>query len=210
MNTHARDLETSAARRRRWTVFAMTWIAAIALAHVLDRWAWQWTAVGKEVERRDWWQFLRVFGYLPLWVALAFAIDLGRTALSPRPRNRPGLAALLAAALAGGLAEALKFVIGRGRPSDTGDYVWHGLFAPLDVGNRGIPSSHAAVAFGGALALSAAFPRAAPVLLTLAAGCGFSRMLSGAHFLSDVLAGAALGALSACLFQRVGVDRRCL
>lgn len=208
MNSATRDLEAGSARPR-WARLAILWILAIALAHVLDHWAWQWFSVGKDVERRDWWQFLRAVGYLPLWVALALAIDFGRTSLSPRPRNLPGLAALLSAALAGAVAEGLKFVIGRGRPTDTGEYIWHGLFAPLEVGNRGIPSSHAAVAFGGMFALSAAFPRATPVLVLLAAGCAASRVLSGAHFLSDVVAGAALGSASAYVFRRLSVDRRC-
>jgi undecaprenyl-diphosphatase len=58
-------------------------------------------------------------------------------------------------------------------------------------------------------ALSAAFPRATPVLVLLAAGCAASRVLSGAHFLSDVVAGAALGSASAYIFRRLSVDRRC-
>lgn len=196
------------APRRRWMLAAACWMAAFAAAHALDHWVWTWATLGKEVERRDWWQFLRAIGYLGTWVGVALAIDLARTSLSPRPRNIPGLAALLSAVLAGGMAEGLKFVIGRGRPDDTGAYVWHGMFASLDDGNRGIPSSHAAVAFGGMFALAAAFPRAAPVFLALAIGCGLSRVFSGAHFLSDIVAGAALGALSASLLRPMSVDRR--
>lgn len=200
-------LKTTHARHRRWLMPVVCWLVALAAAHALDHWVWSWATLGKDVERRDWWQFLRAIGYLGTWAGLALAIDLARTSLSPRPRNLPGLAAFLSAILAGGLAEALKFVIGRGRPTDTGTYIWHGLFAPLDVGNRGIPSSHAAVAFGGMFALAAAFPRATPVLLTLAVGCGLSRILSGAHFFSDTVAGAALGALAACLVRPLSVDR---
>jgi membrane-associated phospholipid phosphatase len=195
---------------RQTALVALAWLAAVALAHALDRWTWSWITIGKSVESRDWWQFLRAFGYLGTWIILALGIDLARTAIAPRPANRPGLAALLAALLAGGLAEALKFVFGRERPTATGDYLWHGFFAPLSTGeNRGIPSSHAAVAFAAALTLAAAFPRATPVLLLMAIGCGISRLLPGAHFLSDVVLGAALGALAAALLRPLatGVPR---
>jgi undecaprenyl-diphosphatase len=199
--------------RRRQALIALAWLAAVALAHALDRWTWSSITLGKQVESRDWWQFLRAFGYLGTWVVLALAVDLARTSISPRPKARPGLAALLAALLAGGLAEALKFVFGRERPTPTGDYLWHGFFAPLSVGeNRGIPSSHASVAFAAALTLTYAFPRAAPILLLMAVGCGVSRLLPGAHFLSDVVLGAALGALAAALFRPLATglhrDRR--
>jgi membrane-associated phospholipid phosphatase len=204
MTTPLNNLRT----RHRWLMPVVCWIVALGAAHAIDHWVWSWATLGKEVERRDWWQFLRAIGYLGTWAGIALAIDFARTSLSPRPRNLPGLAALLSAALAGALAEGLKFVIGRGRPDDTGSYVWHGLFASLDEGNRGIPSSHAAVAFGGMFALAAAFPRAIPIFITLAVGCSLSRIFSGAHFFSDTVAGAALGALAACLVSRLSVDRR--
>ena len=56
-----------------------------------------------------------------------------------------------------------------------------------------MPSSHAAVAFGGAWMLAALYPRAAPIALALAAGCALTRVLEGDHWLSDVVAAGALG-----------------
>jgi undecaprenyl-diphosphatase len=56
-----------------------------------------------------------------------------------------------------------------------------------------MPSSHALVAFAGAAALARLFPRATPIWYALAVGCGITRLLSGAHFLSDVVVGALIG-----------------
>jgi hypothetical protein len=44
------------------------------------------------------------------------------------------------------------------------------------------------VAFAGAAALGRRFPRAAPILYGLAAGCGLTRVFAQAHFLSDEVA----------------------
>ena len=49
------------------------------------------------------------------------------------------------------------------------------------------------VAFAAATALARLFPRAKGVWYTLAAGCGFTRLLAHAHFFSDVTFGALLG-----------------
>jgi membrane-associated phospholipid phosphatase len=55
------------------------------------------------------------------------------------------------------------------------------------------PSSHAAVAFGGAAILARLYPRARWVGYTLAVGCAATRVLARAHFLSDVVFAAGLG-----------------
>jgi membrane-associated phospholipid phosphatase len=49
------------------------------------------------------------------------------------------------------------------------------------------------VAFGAATALARLFPRAKWVWFLLAAGCGATRILSRAHFLSDVMLGSLMG-----------------
>ncbi len=52
---------------------------------------------------------------------------------------------------------------------------------------------HGAVAFGAAFMLWRLHPRAAPVWMALACGCGATRVLSRAHFVSDVVASAFVG-----------------
>lgn len=193
-------------RRRRRLLWAAAWLAAAALACLLDRWVWSWITMADGVEKRDWWQFLRAQGYLGTWLALGLAVDLvnrARPADDRRP-GWPGLAALLSAASAGALAEILKLILARDRPGLSGEHVWHGLFSGF--GSRppgpglGLPSSHAAVAFGGAFLLARAYPPVRFLVVALACGCGLSRMLAGAHFLSDTVLAAALGAMTAALF----------
>lgn len=71
-----------------------------------------------------------------------------------------------------------------------------------------MPSSHAAVAFGGAWAVALLWPRLKGLALFLACGCGVTRMLTGDHFLSDVVAAGLLGWGAAVVAGRwVGVAR---
>lgn len=152
------------------------------------------------LERRDWYQALRQLGYLPTWLALAAAIfghHLWRLRRGLPVRDITVRGALLlpaAAALAGLAAEVLKRVIGRERPGPEGEYIFKPLFGALsDPSNMGVPSSHAATAFGAAFLVARLYPGACVVAVALAAGCGLTRMLTGAHFLSDTVAGALLG-----------------
>ncbi|MEM7475000.1 MAG: phosphatase PAP2 family protein [Planctomycetota bacterium] len=61
-----------------------------------------------------------------------------------------------------------------------------------DARQRSFPSGHAATAVGLAIALSILFPRSAPIFGILAVSACLQRMTSGAHYASDVLAGAAV------------------
>jgi len=55
------------------------------------------------------------------------------------------------------------------------------------------PSGHTITAFAVTLALSGFYPIMFPGLLFCAASVAASRILLGMHFLTDVLAGAAIG-----------------
>lgn len=198
---------TSAARR--WVVPLAVVAAGLVLALLLDRPAFHALRVEDRarLEGRDWYQMLRAAGYLPTWVLIGVAMlfyDTGRPELAAWRR---GTFVAGAAVLSGGAAELLKMLIGRERPTHhDGLYVFRpflGGFA--DGSNLGLPSSHAAVAFGGAFALAMLMPRVGPVVLLAAAGCGLTRLMSGAHFLSDVYAGGVVAyAVAAGLRRAVG------
>ncbi|MHB1329587.1 MAG: phosphatase PAP2 family protein, partial [Gemmatimonadales bacterium] len=107
--------------------------------------------------------------------------------------------AILAAIAIGGLgAEALKILLRRERPLPSFEGYSFRPFAdrPFNTGRLGLPSSHTMVAFAGAAALASRYPRIGWIVLGMAAGCGLTRLFAGAHFLSDVVAGAIGGILA--------------
>ena len=196
---------------RRWLALGLLALAFAALTF-LDR------TLILELARPDlrhepWRLALKQVGHLLFWVAVgvvAFAIK----------RDWRWPAALVgSAALGGGLAEIGKLVLGRERPirdfvlQNAGHYVWKdGPLGPFlagfwDSSNLGLPSSHAGVAFGGAVILGVLDRRLRAPALTLATGCALTRVLDGAHFPTDVLLGAVLGGVAAACIARLGRPR---
>lgn len=155
------------------------------------------------IEGHDWYRLLRIIGYFGTWIIIGIAM-----VLHDRNRHR-GLALVLSSGLAGLVAELLKLVIARERPVENGIiqpglYHFRGFFSGFSDGsNLGMPSSHTAVAFGGCLMLACYFPRCRSLMILLALGCGITRMLTGAHFASDVYVGAVLGWGMAALMCRI-------
>jgi len=71
------------------------------------------------------------------------------------------------------------------------------------------PSGHTAGSFAAATALAAFYPDDRPLLIAFASAVGLSRVYLGHHFLSDVLAGAALGSgLGALAARLLGAGSR--
>ncbi|MEO0483329.1 MAG: phosphatase PAP2 family protein [Planctomycetota bacterium] len=168
-----------------------------------------------DVEGEDWWEFLRAFGYLPTWVFIAGTVLLfDRLHADPRRPNRAFTRAsviLLAPVLSGLAAEVLKVLFARERPDGHGGwYHFRPIFSSLfDSGGLGLPSSHTAVAFGGAWATALLFPFARPALLVGAIGCAASRVLAHAHFVSDcVLAAIVAMVIARALFEATNEGRR--
>ncbi len=102
---------------------------------------------------------------------------------------------------AGLCANLIKLTIGRARPRDLDlaslDVLqsFHGWFPYLNgiEASQSFPSGHTTVAFAFAVCLSALHPQAKGMFFFLAAFVAFGRVQCGAHFPSDVFAGAALG-----------------
>jgi undecaprenyl-diphosphatase len=101
-----------------------------------------------------------------------------------------------------GTKELLKHTVNRNRPYNYFDPIPDGM---EDDYFNSFPSGHTSLAFMAAGFLTATFsaeypasPWKGPVIgvaYSLAAGVGAGRILSGDHFLTDVLAGAAIGSL---------------
>jgi len=98
------------------------------------------------------------------------------------------LAALLAIAAAGLVANALKLVFQVPRPQG--------------VGSWGFPSGHATTAFALAAVLGYMWPRLGPIFYLAALFGGLARVFYRDHFVIDVLCGGVLGAAIGLLVAR--------
>jgi membrane-associated phospholipid phosphatase len=88
-----------------------------------------------------------------------------------------------------GVNYAVKLAVGRERPAPADALI------PLPSSSS-FPSSHAAMSVAAAFALTRAQPDLAAVWWVAAAAMAASRVYVGAHRTGDVVAGAALGALT--------------
>jgi membrane-associated phospholipid phosphatase len=183
----------------RWTRVLLAMALAIAVAHLGDTVAWEHLR-DPRVNERDWGRLLRSVGYVPTWLFGAAALWLAsaQAGAGVAGRWRAGVL-LLAPAIAGGLAELVKIAVRRQRPgADSAAYVFRSVDVDFwSTRGLGMASSHTAVAFGAAAVLARCFPGTAPVWYLLAVGCAATRVLAGAHYLSDTVVAAALGWLVA-------------
>ena len=124
-------------------------------------------------------------------------------------RHGAGLAGyvLTCILVSGVMVNVLKALIGRARPGGVGDGAF--AFGMMAQGRswESFPSAHTATIFALAVALSGLFPRLRLIFLTMALWVGLSRIMIGAHWASDVCAGAALGTACA-LGARLAFARR--
>ncbi|HEY7534274.1 MAG TPA: phosphatase PAP2 family protein [Nitrospiraceae bacterium] len=112
-----------------------------------------------------------------------------------------GWQSLLAHGVAALLANGLKHVIGRPRPRlvHSGGWVW---MPSMQTGLDSFPSGHATAAFAVATVLAKRFPSYAVVFFGVAGFVGLSRVLRGAHFLTDIAGGMLFGILAGSLLAR--------
>lgn len=104
-----------------------------------------------------------------------------------------------------------KWVFGRIRPKlsqkagtlDFNFFTW-----TYDGIGLSFPSGHTTVAFSAAFALSTLVPQARIPLFALAGLVGAARIVLGAHYLSDVIAGALCGIVFASLVSRAFARQR--
>lgn len=196
-------------------------IVAVALA--VDELAWTYL-VHERVYEEDWGRLLRVMGFVPTWLLAALALwlverpggSLGAGVSRAVPdvaarsawARRRGLYLMGSVLVSGIVGEVLKLVFRRRRPGE--DFEWYDFRAwsdrPLHNGGLSMPSTHAVVAFGAAVALTRLFPRAWPVWWGLAVGCGLTRVLARAHYVSDIAMAALVAVVvGSWLARRLGI-----
>jgi membrane-associated phospholipid phosphatase len=132
-------------------------------------------------------------------------------------RWRAGLAegartALFAAICVGGLgllASVLKLAIGRPRPKMFDEAGAFDLdFLAFSYKMNSLPSGHATTALAMAAALALILPRWRPLFLAIGLWTAASRVAVGAHYVSDVVAGAALGWFGTGFLAEAAARRR--
>jgi membrane-associated phospholipid phosphatase len=176
-------------------------------AHLVDGWAYRHVVLA-DVYGKDWGRMFRVMGFAPLWLLGGAALVLTdwplRAERSARAAWLRGSLLVGSMAASGILGELLKLLFRRERPgAHDGAYVFRAFSdRPFHSGGLALPSSHSIVAFGAACMLARLFPRAAPVWYLLAIGCGLTRVMAHAHFVSDVAAAALVAWLVAALLWR--------
>ena len=135
-----------------------------------------------------------------LWYGIGMVVAL----VGGPERFKAILAAVLAAAVGVAMFINLKRAFRRKRPCALQPHCWATLLPPDQFS---FPSGHTITAFSVAVSLAVFYPVMIPGLFFCAVSVAVSRILMGMHFLTDVLAGAAIGALlgyfSADLLQTV-------
>jgi membrane-associated phospholipid phosphatase len=110
---------------------------------------------------------------------------------------------LLSMGASGLIHHAIKLGLGRARPKLWFEEQIYGLQPfNLDIAQNGFPSGHSQTVWSLGIALYLVYPRFAPLYLTAATLVGVSRVMLQAHYPSDVLFGAYLGAAAALLLHR--------
>lgn len=208
----------------------------LSLSHRLDMFAFN-ALIGHESEGEWWHSACRFFGDIKLWIILSFLffIEAGVSMMLLKgvPFNKQlqwlkkrfvfiGLFFIIPA-LSALVAEAMKILIRRHRPPRDPDEFgvvqpWDGEYVfrawevkPFSSSGLGLASSHTSVAIAGGVLLCYLFPRWIPLWLILAFGCGLTRILDRAHFVSDVyvgtLIGVAVALLGIAIMKRFEINR---
>lgn len=174
---------------RWWEVTAV--VGGVAVASLADRGVNVWTQDHRSSSSDDVAAIFKNGGQPAVVFGVGAGITLTGVITGHDRLRRSGERVLAATAVAGLATGAIKFSVGRARPSETDDPY---MFKPFS-GNDAFPSGHATLAFALATSLSDEIhkPWISAVLYTGAAGTAWSRLNDQRHWLSDVLMGGAIG-----------------
>tara|TARA_R110002020_G_scaffold2136_11_gene9789 strand:+ start:83 stop:814 length:732 start_codon:yes stop_codon:yes gene_type:complete len=112
--------------------------------------------------------------------------------------------------LPGLVVNLLKRLFGRARPDHYPELgAFH--FQPFsDWSFQSFPSGHSTTALGTAIVLGFMVPRFFKLILFIAVMTGFSRIVTGQHYATDVIAGFVVGGLGAYVIRNAFARRRWL
>jgi membrane-associated phospholipid phosphatase len=122
--------------------------------------------------------------------------------LADRFDSRQWIGCIVPLLLSTGLTHLIKFIVGRARPrANLGAFHFEPFTPEAKVAS--FPSGHTSYAIAVVVLLCIHFPRWRPLFIFLGVCAGLERIILREHYLSDVLAGAALGAFSVWITMRV-------
>lgn len=133
--------------------------------------------------------------YSRLWMAIAGVMAATGGKRGRRAAAGGTLSIAIAATFANGPA---KLLVRRPRPSASSRASLIAMPATTSF-----PSGHSASAFAFATGACMELPRLAPLLVPLAGAVAYSRVYTGVHHPSDVLAGASIGMLAGTIGARL-------
>jgi undecaprenyl-diphosphatase len=207
LETQTRNRRLPDARGLRWWyVFVVVSAAAIVAAFRFDDAARIWLLQHRTSGVQSFMQIISRVGDWPAHVALGVLLLRIAWWRGRREWMRVCIAMLIACAVAGVAARAMKITTGRPRPSVEVVHAWNG--PAWSEKYHAFPSGHtaASAAFFGVLAFRR--PRIGAPLLLIPAIIALSRMYVAAHYLSDVVCAYLLGLICAWLVARAIEHRR--
>ena len=190
------EAEIRRARSRKiWIALVVLAVIALVAAFVLDQTTAYWIGAHSSPELK---RVMRMVSRVGDWPAhmIAGAIGLAIAfAVGSKPWMRIFLAMLIALALAGMTTRATKIATGRARPSVKTEARWNG--PQFSSKYHAFPSGHTASSTAFFVALFLARKKQGAPLLLIPILIALSRMIAGAHYLSDVTFAAILGVICA-------------
>jgi len=137
-----------------------------------------------------------VLGSWAVWSLLVVVLWISR-------KKEPALALLIAVVFVLLIAYSMKYAVDRPRPYDVLSII-EPSYHPSDPS---FPSSHAMMAFAGAVAIGSKWRKALPPLLAVALVVSYSRIFIGVHYPYDVISGAVIGILIGLFASSVDIKR---
>jgi membrane-associated phospholipid phosphatase len=181
--------------RKIWITLVVLAVIALVAAFFFDQSAAAWiNAHSFPVLRR----VMRMVSRVGDWPAHVIAGLIGIAiafAVGSKAWMRIFLAMIIALALAGITTRAIKIATGRARPSVKTEARWNG--PQFSSKYHAFPSGHTASSTAFFVALFLARKKQGAPLLLIPILIALSRMIAGAHYLSDVTFAAILGVICA-------------
>ena len=192
------ETEIIRARSRKiWIALTVMAVIALVAAFFLDQATAHWINAHPSPELKRVMQIVSRVGDWPAHI-IAGAIGIAIAfAAGSKAWIRIFLAMLVALALVGVTTRAVKIATGRARPSVNAEAQWNG--PQVSSKYHAFPSGHTAASTAFFVALFLARKKIGGPLLLIPILIALSRMIVGAHYLSDVTVAAILGVICALL-----------